>query len=74
MTTKIRIRLVCNECSRTWKVSPNAADPRCKCGSVDWDVEDDYTPPFEIRLWDGLTPAEYYTNGAAVRERLGGGR
>ncbi len=35
-----RIALVCQECGKTWRVSPQAADPRCpKCGSVDWEVQ-----------------------------------
>jgi hypothetical protein len=36
-TKPVRIRLVCNECGRKFSVSPNAADPQCKCGSVDWE-------------------------------------
>jgi DNA-directed RNA polymerase subunit RPC12/RpoP len=33
------IALVCQECGRTFRVRPNAADPRCPtCGSVDWEV------------------------------------
>ena len=36
----VRVALVCQECGKTWRVSPNAADPRCpKCGSVDWEVQ-----------------------------------
>ncbi len=36
-----KIKLKCNECGKTWKVSPNASDPQCKnCNSVDWDVVD----------------------------------
>lgn len=36
---KSKVSLKCNECGKTWKVSPMAADPRCpKCGGVDWDV------------------------------------
>jgi Zn finger protein HypA/HybF involved in hydrogenase expression len=34
-----RVTLVCQECGRIFRVSPNAFDPRCpKCHSVDWDV------------------------------------
>lgn len=34
-----KIKLICNECGKTFKVSPKAADPDCpKCGGVDWDV------------------------------------
>jgi predicted RNA-binding Zn-ribbon protein involved in translation (DUF1610 family) len=35
-----KIALLCNECGKTWQVSPNASDPECpKCGGVDWDVK-----------------------------------
>ena len=35
-----KVRLVCQECGKKWKVSPNANDPQCpKCGGVDWEVE-----------------------------------
>ena len=38
MTTRIRIRIVCNECGHSWRVSPDA-DPQCaECNSVDFDV------------------------------------
>lgn len=33
-----KVMLVCLECGKTKKVSPNAIDPRCACGSVDLDV------------------------------------
>jgi Zn finger protein HypA/HybF involved in hydrogenase expression len=36
------VRLRCNECGRTWRVSPKALDPACpRCGGVDWDVLDE---------------------------------
>lgn len=39
MASPKRIKLVCAECKKTWRVSPNAADPECpRCGGVDWDV------------------------------------
>ena len=35
-----RVTLVCNECGKTFRVSPNAFDPECpKCGGVDWEVK-----------------------------------
>lgn len=38
---RVRIALKCNECNKTFRVSPNAYDPSCpKCGGVDWDVID----------------------------------
>jgi rRNA maturation endonuclease Nob1 len=37
-----KIAVVCMECGRRFKVSPNAADPRCaKCGSVDLELADE---------------------------------
>ncbi len=37
---RVTVTLVCNECGKTWRVSPTASDPRCaKCGSVDWEVK-----------------------------------
>ena len=37
-----RIRIVCNECGKTWRVSPNPKEwPMCpKCGGADWDVKE----------------------------------
>ena len=41
MADTTRITLKCNECGKTWRVRPNAADPQCpKCGGVDWDVKE----------------------------------
>lgn len=38
----MKIPLTCNECGNAWRVSPNAADPRCpKCGGGDWDVKEE---------------------------------
>ncbi len=34
-----RVKLVCQECGKTWRVSPNANDPQCpKCNGVDYEV------------------------------------
>jgi hypothetical protein len=40
-TNTERIKVVCLECGRTWKVSPNAVTLQCtRCNSVDIDVKD----------------------------------
>ncbi len=37
---KNKVALKCNECGKTFKVSPRSVDPQCpKCGGVDWDVQ-----------------------------------
>lgn len=37
---RVTVTLICNECGKKWRVSPNASDPQCpKCNSVDWEVK-----------------------------------
>lgn len=40
MAKTVRIPVTCNECGKSFRVSPNASDPQCpKCGSVDLEVK-----------------------------------
>ncbi len=39
------VKLQCQECNRIMRVSASALDPRCKCGSVDWEVVDQFISP-----------------------------
>ncbi len=37
--TAAKVKLICQECGKTWRVSPNAASPQCaNCNSVDIEV------------------------------------
>ena len=38
---RVRISLTCNECGKTWRVSPDS-DPQCpRCNGVDYEVSDE---------------------------------
>ena len=40
-TAGAKVKVVCNECGRTWAVSPNARSLECaKCGGADIDVRE----------------------------------
>lgn len=42
-----KVKLQCQECGRMKSVSPDAVDPRCKCGSVDLEVASDDSTYYE---------------------------
>jgi hypothetical protein len=40
MAKTVKIPVICNECQKRWKVSPNS-DPQCpRCNGVDFEVRE----------------------------------